>query len=194
MIILQLPPGTTACNSSSPAGSLSPSPGPPCSSPPPPPASGPSTTSRSPTSSACKSSVGKFFEWSQNPNSSTAQLHDEQRDPDDSAEDKLPHLCRLLAPILLWWECEIIITLTSIFLQPSYLSWLECWSSSVPYTTVRGMRWLCSDFLYTQISLLLQVISWADFLNKRSREVMPFLFIIFLTFFFLVAADVLDVE
>ena len=40
----------------------------------------------------------------------------------------------------------------------------------------------------------LQVISWADFLNRRSREVMPFLFIIFLVFFFLVAADVLDVE
>ena len=41
---------------------------------------------------------------------------------------------------------------------------------------------------------LLQVISWADFLNRRSREVMPFLFIIFLVFFFLVATDVLDVE
>ena len=38
------------------------------------------------------------------------------------------------------------------------------------------------------------MISWADFLNRRSREVMPFLFIVFLVFFFLVAADVLDVE
>ena len=39
-----------------------------------------------------------------------------------------------------------------------------------------------------------QVISWADFLNRRSREVMPFLFIIFLVFFFLIAADVIEVE
>ena len=36
-----------------------------------------------------------------------------------------------------------------------------------------------------------QVISWADFLNRRSREVMPFLFIIFLLIFFLAADDII---
>ena len=53
---------------------------------------------------------------------------------------------------------------------------------------------VCDNFQIQQRTFLSQVISWADFLNRRSREVMPFLFAIFLLFFFLIATDVINVE
>jgi len=77
--------------------------------------------------------------------------------------------------------------------KTSYLTYADYWLQS------------CFAFIFVMIGVLVifcalynsqreEVISWADFLNRRSREVMPFLFILFLLFFFLVAAGVLDVE
>jgi len=77
--------------------------------------------------------------------------------------------------------------------KTSYLTYADYWLQS------------CFAFIFVMIGVLVifcafhnsereDVISWADFLNRRSREVMPFLFIIFLLFFFLIATDVINVE
>ena len=126
---------------------------------------------------------------------STPQLYDEQWDPDDSAKDELPHLRRLLASVLLWyipstefspeyyWRCFPAFIFVMIGVLVIFCAFHNSEREDV-----------CDNFQIQQRTFLSQVISWADFLNRRSREVMPFLFAIFLLFFFLIATDVINVE